>query len=115
MRRPMRHVQDNAEESVRRVITRLRDGQFTLALDNGAQICVAIRVDAGQRSAEIADVFSHVLYVCQREGLIGRQMFAIDGVKLPSNASKQGSGTHAQLLHEAERMEAAVARMVKAR
>ena len=49
----MQHVQDNAEESVRRVITRLRDGQFTLALDNGAQICVAIRVDAGQRSAEI--------------------------------------------------------------
>ena len=49
----MQHVQDNAEESVRRVITRLRDGQFTLALDNGAQICVAIRVNAGQRSAEI--------------------------------------------------------------
>jgi 5-oxoprolinase (ATP-hydrolysing) len=49
----MRHVQDNAEESVRRVITRLRDGQFTLPLDNGAQICVAIRVDAAQRSAVI--------------------------------------------------------------
>ena len=49
----MRHVQDNAEESVRRVITRLKDGQFTLALDNGAQISVAIRVDAAQRSAEI--------------------------------------------------------------
>jgi 5-oxoprolinase (ATP-hydrolysing) len=42
----MGHVQDNAEESVRRVITRLQDGQFTLALDNGAQIQVAIRVDA---------------------------------------------------------------------
>jgi len=49
----MRHVQDNAEESVRRVITRLRDGQYTLALDNGAQISVAIRVDAASRSAEI--------------------------------------------------------------
>ncbi|MFN7196735.1 MAG: hydantoinase B/oxoprolinase family protein, partial [Hylemonella sp.] len=49
----MRHVQDNAEESVRRVITRLRDGEFTLPLDNGAQIRVAIRVDAAQRSAEI--------------------------------------------------------------
>ena len=34
----MRHVQDNAEESVRRVITRLKDGSFTLPLDNGAQI-----------------------------------------------------------------------------
>ncbi|MGH6625917.1 MAG: hydantoinase B/oxoprolinase family protein, partial [Burkholderiaceae bacterium] len=49
----MRHVQDNAEESVRRVITRLKDGEFTLPLDNGAQIKVAIRVDAASRSAEI--------------------------------------------------------------
>ncbi|HEX2545259.1 MAG TPA: hydantoinase B/oxoprolinase family protein, partial [Ramlibacter sp.] len=49
----MRHVQDNAEESVRRVITRLKDGQFTLPLDNGAQICVSIRVDAANRGAEI--------------------------------------------------------------
>jgi 5-oxoprolinase (ATP-hydrolysing) len=49
----MRHVQDNAEESVRRVITRLKDGEFTLPLDNGAQIQVAIRVNALQRSAVI--------------------------------------------------------------
>jgi 5-oxoprolinase (ATP-hydrolysing) len=49
----MKHVQDNAEESVRRVITRLKDGQFTLPLDNGAQIQVAVRVRADQRSAEI--------------------------------------------------------------
>lgn len=49
----MRHVQDNAEESVRRVITKLKDGAFTLPLDNGAQISVAIRVDAAGRSAEI--------------------------------------------------------------
>jgi 5-oxoprolinase (ATP-hydrolysing) len=49
----MGHVQDNAEESVRRVITRLKDGQFTLPLDNGARIHVEIRVDAASRSAEI--------------------------------------------------------------
>ena len=36
----MRHVQDNGEESVRRVISKLRDGTFTLPLDNGAQITV---------------------------------------------------------------------------
>ena len=47
----MRHVQDNAEESVRRVITALKDGEFTLPLDNGAQIHVSVRVDlqAAQR------------------------------------------------------------------
>jgi 5-oxoprolinase (ATP-hydrolysing) len=49
----MNHVQDNAEESVRRVITRMKDGEFTLPLDNGAQIQVAIRVDTHNRSAEI--------------------------------------------------------------
>jgi 5-oxoprolinase (ATP-hydrolysing) len=49
----MGHVQDNAEESVRRVITRLRDGAFTLPLDNGARISVAIRVDAANRRATI--------------------------------------------------------------
>ena len=41
-------------------------------------------------------------------------MFAIDGVKLPSNADKRRSGTHAELRHEAERMEVAVATMMKA-
>lgn len=49
----MRHVQDNAEESVRRVITRLKDGEFTLPLDNGAQIHVRISVDTAGRSATI--------------------------------------------------------------
>ncbi len=49
----MRHVQDNAEAAVRRVITRLKDGSFTLPLDNGAQIQVAVRVHAQQRSATI--------------------------------------------------------------
>jgi len=49
----MGHVQDNAEEAVRRVITALKDGQFTVKLDNGAQIQVAIRVDRATRSAEI--------------------------------------------------------------
>jgi 5-oxoprolinase (ATP-hydrolysing) len=49
----MRHVQDNAEESVRRVITALRDGSFEVALDNGAVIRVAITVDTAAREATI--------------------------------------------------------------
>jgi 5-oxoprolinase (ATP-hydrolysing) len=49
----MRHVQDNAEESVRRVITALNDGEFTLPLDNGARIAVKVRVDTRKREAEI--------------------------------------------------------------
>jgi 5-oxoprolinase (ATP-hydrolysing) len=49
----MRHVQDNAEESVRRVITRLTDGEFEYTLDNGAVIRVKVSVDHGQREAII--------------------------------------------------------------
>ncbi len=49
----MRHVQDNAEESVRRVVTRLQNGAFTLPLDNGAQIAVKVTVDTPSRSAVI--------------------------------------------------------------
>ena len=36
---------------------------------------------------EVAKLFAQVLVLCDRQGLIGREMFAIDGVKLPSNAS----------------------------
>jgi len=49
----MRHVQDNAEESVRHAIQALRDGAYTLQLDNGARIQVAVRVHAGERAATI--------------------------------------------------------------
>ncbi|HJV80273.1 hydantoinase B/oxoprolinase family protein [Noviherbaspirillum sp.] len=49
----MQHVQDNAEEAVRRVITALKDGAYEYVLDNGAVIRVAIRVNQAERSAEI--------------------------------------------------------------
>lgn len=64
--------------------------------------------------SEVASLFAQVLLTCDTQGLIGRHMFAIDGVKLPSNASKHKSGTHAELAHDAERMEKAVAKMLKA-
>jgi 5-oxoprolinase (ATP-hydrolysing) len=49
----MGHVQDNAEESVRRVIGKLHDGAFELPLDNGAVIRASIAVDRAARSAII--------------------------------------------------------------
>jgi 5-oxoprolinase (ATP-hydrolysing) len=49
----MQHVQDNAEESVRRVIDVLEDSRFTYPLDSGAKIEVAISVDHATRSATI--------------------------------------------------------------
>jgi 5-oxoprolinase (ATP-hydrolysing) len=47
----MQRVQDNAEESVRRAITALSDGAYTLPLDNGSRIQVAVRINTAQRSA----------------------------------------------------------------
>ena len=49
----MRHVQDNAEESVRRVIDVLTDGTFACPMDNGATIHVRISIDRAGRSARI--------------------------------------------------------------
>jgi 5-oxoprolinase (ATP-hydrolysing) len=49
----MGHVQDNAEEAVRRVIGRLTDGSCRYEMDNGALINVAVRVNRAARSAEI--------------------------------------------------------------
>ena len=49
----MKHVQDNAEESVRRVLGALKDGSFAYEMDDGSVIRVAIRVDRARREATI--------------------------------------------------------------
>ena len=49
----MQHVQDNAEESVRRVINVLGNSQFTYPMDDGSEICVAVSVDRDKREAVI--------------------------------------------------------------
>lgn len=49
----MGHVHDNAEEAVRRLIGRLEDGAFRYELDNGAAVCVAVRVDRAVRQVTI--------------------------------------------------------------
>nr|WP_321464506.1 hydantoinase B/oxoprolinase family protein [uncultured Desulfobulbus sp.] len=49
----MAHVQENAEESVRRVLAVLRDGSFTYPMDDGSRIQVEIRVDHRKREAII--------------------------------------------------------------
>ena len=49
----MGHVQDNAEEAVRRVIDALSDGSYQYEMDSGARICVRVTVDRTNRSATI--------------------------------------------------------------
>jgi len=49
----MKHVQDNAEEAVRRVLDVLTDGHFEYEMDSGAKIAVAISIDKARRKAVI--------------------------------------------------------------
>ena len=62
---------------------------------------------------DIARIFTQILYICDRQGLIGREMFAIDGVKLPSNASKAKSGTRADFERQAGKLETAARVMLE--
>jgi len=62
---------------------------------------------------EITKLFREVLLVCDDMGLIGKEMFAIDGCKLPSNASKEWSGTKAEFEKKAAKMERAIENILK--
>jgi transposase/IS5 family transposase len=62
---------------------------------------------------EIAPLFRDVLLVCEEEGLLGGTFFALDGLKLSSNASKQWSGTHPELQRKKEKLEAKVKRLLE--
>jgi transposase len=62
---------------------------------------------------EIIELFREILLVCDEMGLIGREMFAVDGCKLPSNASKEWSGTKADFKKKCVRLDKAIERIVK--
>lgn len=65
------------------------------------------------RVEEIVELFRDVLLICDEMGLIGREMFAIDGCKMPSNASKEWSGTKGELKSKQKKMERAVRYLVE--
>ncbi|MCK6442509.1 hydantoinase B/oxoprolinase family protein [Elstera cyanobacteriorum] len=49
----MGHVQNNAEEQVRRVIDALKDGSFRYEMDDGATVALSVTIDKAKRSAKI--------------------------------------------------------------
>jgi 5-oxoprolinase (ATP-hydrolysing) len=49
----MRHVMDNAEESVRRVLDRIGDGEFAYTMDDGSPLHVRVRIDRTARRARV--------------------------------------------------------------
>jgi len=50
-----------------------------------------------QHAKEIENLFEQILLICDQQGLLGHELFAIDGCKLPSNAAKEWSGTFKEL------------------
>jgi transposase len=56
--------------------------------------------------AEITSLFREILLVCAEQDLLGGSHFALDGVKLPSNAAKEWSGTVADLRRKQAKLEA---------
>ena len=52
------------------------------------------------------------LLVCDELGLIGKGMFAIDGCKIPSNASKEWSGTRADFQKKVTKLDGVIAHML---
>jgi transposase len=61
---------------------------------------------------EILSLFRDVLLVCEEMNLLGGTMFALDGCKLPSNASKEWSGTFPELHKKKRKIEAKVAQLL---
>jgi transposase len=55
-------------------------------------------------SGEIGSLFEQVLLICDEQGLLGHELFAIDGCKMPSNASKEWSGTFKELEHKRDKI-----------
>ncbi|MFC4701596.1 transposase [Glaciecola siphonariae] len=61
---------------------------------------------------QIEPLFTQVLMICEQQQLIGHHMFAIDGCKISSNASKEHSGTHDELARKAIRLRRASQRIL---
>jgi transposase len=62
---------------------------------------------------EIPSLFANVLLVCEQEDLLGGTFFALDGCKLPSNASKQWSGKISEIHKKKDRLESKVRQLLK--
>ena len=79
-----------------------RQPHFTTIADFVSTNCEAIGV-----------LFHKVLLICDKTGLIGKEHFAIDGCKLPTDASKQWSGTHAELRKKSDKLKKAAQSIIE--
>jgi len=99
--------------SSRRIERLCRENIIFMALSADTQPHFTTLADFISRSPEaIAELFTQIVLMCDQLGLIGKEMFAIDGCKLPSNASKEWSGTHDELEKKHRKLDRAVRRIL---
>ena len=86
-----------------------------MALASGYQPHYTTIADFVSNNCEaVSALFHKVLLICDQSGLIGKEHFAIDGCKLPSDASKQWSGTHKELRKKSDKIKQAADKIIDA-
>lgn len=99
--------------SSRRIAQACQTNITFIALSGDAQPhFTSIASFVANMSDTIEPLFTQVLMICEQENLIGHHMFAIDGCKISSNASKEWSGTHQELKQKAKRLNQASKRII---
>lgn len=99
--------------SSRRIEQLCRENVVFMAISSDTQPHFTTIADFVSRSPDqMAELFVQVVMICDEQGLIGKEMFAVDGCKIPSNAGKQWSGTHAELRNKARKLDNAARKIV---
>ena len=99
--------------SSRRIARACRQNVVFMALSGDSQphFSTIAEFICGNHEA-VQELFRRILLVCDEMGLIGEEMFAVDGMKLPSNASKAWSGTRADFQKKVEKLDGAIRHML---
>mgnify|MGYP000226986214 FL=1 len=66
-----------------------------------------------RNTKEMTSLFHKVLMICCQSGLVGKEHFAIDGCKLPSDASKQWSGRHNELIKKSDKLKRSAKKIIE--
>jgi len=99
--------------SSRRIERLCRENIIFMALSADTRPHFTTLSDFISRSPEaISELFTQIVLMCDQLGLIGKEMFAIDGCKLPSNAAKEWSGSHEELEKKHKKIDRAIQRML---
>ena len=97
-----------------RVIARLCETDLTfIALAVGTRPHFTTIADfVSSNNEAVKDLFHRILLICDESALVGKEHFAVDGCKLPTDASKEWSGTHSTLEKKSKKMRSRAERII---